>query len=182
MNLLCLKWLNLFFCCGVLSENKNESVDFLIRDISSIIDKVLPYFLNYPLRGTKHLDFLSFIIINKKEHLLEEGLFKLFTISKTMNSYRKFIGENYYSPSLTVIGNINYIPLNGHYVNGFIAGDGCLSLTLINKNFCKMSLQISQHINNKLLLLDIANYFESSKKVYKHDKNSLQVTLNGIKL
>jgi hypothetical protein len=181
-----LKMVESFFGCGVLSENKDGSVDFLIRDISSIRDKVLPHFLNYPLRGTKHLDFLSFkeafTIINNKEHLFEEGLFKLYTISKSMNSYRKFISNNYYIPDHVIKGNSNYIPLNGHYVNGFIAGDGCLSLTLIDKNFCKMSLQISQHINNKLLLLDIANYFESPKKVYKHDVNSLQITLNGIKL
>jgi hypothetical protein len=158
-----LKMVESFFACGILSENKNGSVDFLIRDISSIRDKVLPHFLNHPLRGTKHLDFLSFkeafTIINSKEHLLEDGLFKLYTISKTMNSYRKFIGNDDYSPSHTIRGNSNYISFNGHYVNGFIAGDGCLSLTLMDKNFCKMSLQISQHINNKLLLLDIANYF-----------------------
>jgi hypothetical protein len=99
-----------------------------------------------------------------------------------MNSYRKFIKDDYYSPSHVIKGNINYIPLNGHYVNGFIAGDGCLSLILIYKNFCKMSIQISQHINKKILLESIANYFESPSKVYRHDVNSLQVTLNGIKL
>jgi LAGLIDADG endonuclease len=95
-----------------------------------------------------------------------------------MNSYRKFIGDGYYSPNHVIIGNLNYIPLSVHYVNGFIAGDGCLSLTLIDKNFCKMSLQISQHINNRALLEDIASYFKSPSKVYRHDKNSLQITLN----
>jgi hypothetical protein len=181
-----LKMVESFFGCGVLSENKDGTVDFSIRDISSIRDKVLLHFFKYPLRGTKYLDFLSFreafTIINNKEHLFEEGLFKLHIISKSMNSYRKFIKDDYYSPSHVISENPNYIPLNGHYVNGFIAGDGCLSLTLIDKNFCKMSIQISQHINNKILLESIANYFESPSKVYRHDVNSLQVTLNGIKL
>jgi len=31
--------------------------------------------------------------------------------------------------------NFNYIPLNGHFINGFIAGDGCLTLSLKDKNF-----------------------------------------------
>lgn len=181
-----LKMVKSFFDCGVLFENKDGSVDFIICDISSIKDKVIPHFLRYPLRGTKYLDFLSFkeafIIIKNKEHLSEEGLFKLYTISKSMNNYRKFLEKDYYSPSHVVKGNFDYIPVNGHYINGFIAGDGCLSLTLTDKNFCKMTLQISQHINNRLLLLDIANYFKSPHKVYRHDKNSLQITLNGIKL
>jgi LAGLIDADG endonuclease len=181
-----LKMVKSFFDCGVLSENKDGSVDFSIRDISSIRNKVLPHFLKYPLRGTKYLDFLSFkeafYIIDKKEHLIEEGLLKLDMISKSMNNYRQFSLVNYYFPSHTVLDNVDFIPLNGHYINGFIAGDGCLALNLSNKNFCRMSLQITQHINNKLLLYSIANYFKSPSKVYKHDKNSLQITLSGFKL
>ena len=45
-----------------------------------------------------------------------------------------------------------------------------------------MSLQISQHINNKLLLVSIANYFKSPSKVYSHGTKYLQVTLSGTKL
>jgi LAGLIDADG endonuclease len=184
--LILLKMVKSFFNCGILSENKDGSVDYLIRDISSIKNKVLPHFVKYPLRGTKHLDLLSFkeafTIINKKEHLLEEGLLRLYSISKTMNSYRKFLDNGYYHPYHTLKSDLNFIPINGHYINGFIAGDGCLSLSLNDKSFCKMSLQISQHINNKHLLESIANYFESPSKVYRHDINSLQVTLNGIKL
>jgi predicted DNA-binding transcriptional regulator YafY len=48
-----------------------------------------------------------------------------------------------------------------------------------------MSWQISQHNNNKLLLLSIADYFKSSNKVYYHDINSLKslwVALNYEKI
>jgi hypothetical protein len=74
------------------------------------------------------------------------------------------------------------MPINGHYINGFIAGDGCLAFNTKDVNFGRMSLQISQHKNNKSLLLSIARYFKSSNKVYYHDINSLQVTLSGSKL
>ena len=181
-----LKMVKSFFGCGVLSQDKNGVISYGIQDFASIKIKVLPHFLQYPLRGTKHLDFLSFKeafdIINSKEHLLEEGLLKLDIIKKSMNSYREFSLTNYYSPSHTILNNPNFIAISGNYINGFIAGDGCLALNLSDKNFCRMSLQISQHINNKLLLLDIANYFKSPSKVYKHDINSLQVTLSGFKL
>lgn len=48
------------------------------------------------------------------------------------------------------------MPINGHYINGFIAGDGCLAFNTKDVNFGRMSWQISQHNNNKLLLLSIA--------------------------
>ena len=181
-----LKEVESFFRCGYLYEHKDGTIDFVIRDYFSIKYILLPHFLKYPLRGTKYLDFLSFSeainIIDNKEHLTEEGLLKLYKISKTMNSYREFSSSTDYCPKHTLEENIDFIPINGHYINGFIAGDGCLALNLSDKNFCRMSLQISQHINNKLLLTNIANYFKSPSKVYPHSFKSLQVTLSGVKL
>lgn len=178
-----LKELKLFFNCGFVSVNKDGTVDFLVRNIKSLNDIIIPHFVNYPLRGTKYLDFSDFKdainLINNKEHLTKVGIDKLTKINIGMNSGR-IHGESY-APSHTILGNTNYIPLSGHFVNGFIAGDGCLSLSTINASFARMTLQISQHKNNKLLLLSIANYF-GSNKIYYHDTNSIQVTLNGIKL
>lgn len=174
----------LFFYCGVIAVNKDGSVDFLVRNIKALNDIVLPHFLNYPLRGTKYLDFINFKdaidLINKKEHLTKVGLDKLIDISTRMNSKR--IHGELYSPDHAVVENTKYIPINGHYINGFIAGDGCLALNTKDVGFGRMSLQISQHKNNKLLLLSIANYFKSPNKVYYHDTDSIQLTLSGIKL
>jgi hypothetical protein len=86
-----------------------------------------------------------------------------------MNTKRDFSQFNSYSPSHTKKGNIDYISLNGHYISGFIAGDGCLSLSLNThpcKHFGTMHLSISQHINNRLLMESIADYFKSPSKVY----------------
>lgn len=173
-----------FFNCGFITTNKDGSVDFLVRDIKSLDEIIIPHFINYPLRGTKYLDFLDFkyalYLIKNKEHLTQIGIDKLIKISTGMNSFR--LHEELYSPNHAIISNSSYIPLDGHYINGFIAGDGCLSLNTKDVNFARMSLQISQHKNNKLLLLSIANYFKSPSKIYYHDINSLQVTLSGIKL
>lgn len=73
-----LKMVECFLGCGILSQNKDGTVDFLIRDLSSIRNKVLPHFLQYYLRGIKYLDFLSFKeafqVIDNKKYLIEEGL------------------------------------------------------------------------------------------------------------
>lgn len=174
-----------FFNCGFI-ENKNGVIHFIVRNIDSIKKIIIPHFLKYPLRGTKYLDFLSFKkvldIFESKEHLTEKGINELIKISENMNTFRKFPVSFSYSPIHAVENNVEYIPLSGHFVNDFIAGDGCLTLNLKGKNFGRMSLQISQHINNKLLLVSIANYFKSLSRVYYHGSQSLQVTLSGTKL
>ena len=174
-----------FFGCGyIAAEDKRGAITFAIRDIDSINNIVVPHFCNYLLRGTKYLDFLAFKkaaeIINSKKHLTEEGIKELIINSNNINSYREFTID--YSPIHTIESNSEYIPINGHYINGFIAGDGCLALNTKDVNFCRMSLQISQHKNNRLLLLSIANYFKSPDKLYYHDTNSVQLTLAGIKV
>lgn len=77
-----LKMVKSFFGCGVLRENKNDTIDFEINDFSSIKTVLIPHFLKYPLRGTKYLDFTSFKeafhIFDKRERLKEEGINKLY--------------------------------------------------------------------------------------------------------
>lgn len=180
-----LKMVKLFFGCGALYCSKKGTVIFSIHDFSSIKNKVIPHFLKYPLRGTKYLDFLSFKeafdITDNKEHLTEEGLNKLYSLSKGMNTSRKFSTDVYYSPNHTKENNIDYIPIDGHYINGFIAGDGCLILSL-GKYFSYMYLSISQHKNNRLLMESIAKYFKSPSKVYLGRPNDIQINLAGVQL
>jgi hypothetical protein len=160
-------------------------VRFRIQDISSITNKIIPHFSNYPLRGTKYLDFLAFKkaldIIKSKEHLTNEGLNKLYTLSKGMNTGREFTADVKYSPDHTKENSINYIPMEGHYINGFIAGDGCLILNL-GKNFGIMRLCITQHKNNRLLMDSIAIYFKSPSKVYFGRPNDVQIILSGTQI
>jgi LAGLIDADG endonuclease len=180
-----LNMVKLFFGCGVLYYSKDGFVSFAVQDFSSIKNKVIPHFLEYPLRGTKYLDFLSFKeafeIINKKEHLFEEGINKFYIISKSMNSSRKFITSSNYSPTHTKENSYNYIPITGHYINGFIAGDGCLILHL-GKNFGIMRLCITQHRNNRLLMDSIANFFKSPSNVYLGRPNNVQISLSGTQI
>lgn len=175
-----------FFLCGYLYKDKSNFVIFAVQDIYSIKTKIIPHFMKYPLRGTKYLDFMSFKeafdIIDKKEHLLEEGINKIYSIKKSMNSYREFSTSSYYSPNHTKKDNKYYIPLNGHYINGFVTGDGCLSINLKGTRFGLMYLSIGQHINNKLLLESIAKYFKDSSKVYSNGINMLQLNFCGTRL
>jgi hypothetical protein len=66
-------------------------------------------------------------------------------------------------------------------VNGFIAGDGCLGLHM-GKLFGSMHLQVSQHINNRLLMESIAKYFKSPLKVYLGRPKDIQINLGSAQL
>ena len=171
-----------YFGFGTISLNKNGSVDFLVKDLSNLL-KIKEHFIKYPLRGTKYLDFLDFLSVMdmfEKKINRREVIFKsILNISEGMNSYRKdFSGLPL---KHTLKNNSKYIPINGHYVSGFIAGDGCLYLRT-KSNFGSMGIQISQHLNNYILIREIADYFKLGLKVSPHGKASIQITIGGKKL
>jgi len=177
-----------FFGCGnILFDDKRgtliPAITFGIHDITSINNTVIPHFTKYPLRGTKYLDYLTFKkavdFINSKKHLTKEGIDEIIEMSYSMNTFRKFTKE--YCPIHTIESSPEYISISGHYINGFIAGDGCLTLNTKDVGFGTMSIKISQHKNNRLLLVSILSYFKSSSKIYTNT-SSMQITLSGHKL
>lgn len=96
-----------------------------------------------------------------------------------MNSYRKdYIN---FPPSHTIKDSHDYVTICGHFINGFIAGDGALYLKT-KSNFGSMGIQISQHINNKPLIREIVDYFNVNIKINPHGEDSIQVTIGGKKL
>lgn len=68
-----------FFGCGNYLERKNKSAgDFIIYGNVSINRILIPFFLNYPLYGTKAIDFCIFRkvaeLIDQKAHLTAKGI------------------------------------------------------------------------------------------------------------
>lgn len=174
-----LEKVNSFFGFGTLSINKDGTVDYIVRDLTNLYE-IREHFQKYPLRGSKYLDFLSFTramhMIEQKMHRKEEGFNLLKHLSEGMNSFRKDFSE--FPPSHVLKENPDYIPINGHYINGFIAGDGSLYLRT-KSNFGSMGIQISQHVNNTHLMREILDYFDPSLNIYKHGKDSIQITIGG---
>ena len=178
-----LKKVHDFFGVGTISINeKYGTVDYLVRDKISL--KVIKdHFIKYPLRGSKHLDFIDFKqaleLIEQNLHRSEEGIKLLISLSECMNSLREDFSNM--PPVHTIKENLEFIPLDGNYINGFIAGDGCLFLKT-KSNFGVMGIQISQHANNSHLMKEIVKFFNIDLNVYSHSKKSIQITLGGKKL
>ena len=180
-----LKDVKAFFGVGSIDiDEKRGAVDYIVRDKISL-DVIKKHFIKYPLRGTKFLDFDDFVqaleLMEENLHRSEEGVKLLVSLSEGMNSLRKDYRK---MPPIHIIkGNSEFIPLDGNYINGFIAGDGCLYLRT-KSNFGSMGIQISQHVNNSSLLREILDYFQSGLNVFSHGKGkkSVQITIGGKKI
>lgn len=60
--------------CGILSQRKGkEAADYKVLTLAGISDKIIPFFLKYPIQGTKSLNFADFClaaeIMKEKGHL-----------------------------------------------------------------------------------------------------------------
>lgn len=68
-------------------------VKYAVKGQKEIIDKIIPFFLEYPLKGKKKKDFLLFCkaakMFEQKKHLNKQGLKKLRSLQSKMNIRRK---------------------------------------------------------------------------------------------
>ena len=84
-----------FFKSGVVRVNHGDRYELRIRNIEALSQIIIPFFKKYPLHTQKKYDFLKFEkvidLIDKKQHLIREGVDKIFTISSKMNRASKNI-------------------------------------------------------------------------------------------
>lgn len=87
-----IKSLKDFFECGRSEPCGKSGISFRITKFKDITEKVIPFFENYPLLGSKLKDFKDLKRITKlmesKAHLTPEGLIEIRKIKSLMNSLR----------------------------------------------------------------------------------------------
>ena len=68
---------------------RRETSLLQIKNMSDIINKIIPFFNQYPILGVKSLDFADFKkvaeFMKNKEHLTESGFSKIIQIVEQMN-------------------------------------------------------------------------------------------------
>jgi len=92
-----------FFHCGVVNIRSNITTprcDFLVQNINSILENIIPHFDFYPLENLKQKDYISFkeamLIIRLKKHLTKEGLNQIKNLNLEMNSNMVKIKKNFF--------------------------------------------------------------------------------------
>ena len=78
-----------YFSCGRVEDRKTKACDFTINSFNSFDEKIIPFFLKYPLQGSKFSNFQDFKkvmeIMKVKGHLTQEGLDEIIQIKSNMN-------------------------------------------------------------------------------------------------
>ena len=78
--------------CGNIYK-KEQVFYFRVRKFQDIVNKIIPFFKNYPIVGVKALDFAYFCrvteMMKNKAHLTQEGLKEIKNIKAGMNKGSK---------------------------------------------------------------------------------------------
>ena len=86
-------FINWFNCGTVYKEKNREIVKFYASKFSDIHEKIIPFFIQYPIQGKKLKDFQDCCkvaeMMKEKQHLTVEGLNKIREIKAGMNSGRE---------------------------------------------------------------------------------------------
>jgi hypothetical protein len=89
---LMMKFEDFFNCGGISLSSDKESCEYYVYKTQDILEKIIPFFVKYPLQSTKSLDFKDFCeasnIIRNKGHLTEEGFDRILEIKSFMNKNR----------------------------------------------------------------------------------------------
>lgn len=80
-----------YFGCGNINKDKGI-LNFVVGKRLDINEKIIPFFIKYPIEGVKSKDFLAFCeiaeLIKNKIHLTKEGFDKIYSIKAGMNKNR----------------------------------------------------------------------------------------------
>jgi LAGLIDADG endonuclease len=84
--------LKAFFGCGVVRSNHGDRLAFRVRGLENLLRRVVPFFVEHPLKSKKRVDFEKFHTILQMmeagEHLTSRGVEKIREIASQMNRGR----------------------------------------------------------------------------------------------
>lgn len=164
------KYLDVVLLCGIKNyfgsgtlffRKDTEVVTLEISSIDTIKTKVIPLFDKYPLKGTKYYDYLNW----KKgfnDFLFNRDSLKLkLSLINRLEKIKLILNRNKKEFNIPIE---HLQEMNGHYIAGFVSGDGSFSVVTgpesFHKGFGTTVFLITQHINNRLLIEAIMKYFD----------------------
>ena len=142
------------------TRNKNLSI-YQVRDLINITTIIIPHFIRYPLITEKYNDFCLFKnivdLVNKKEHLTQEGLLKIVSLKSSINKGLSESVKKHFSPITITKRHVANIPVKLYpdWIGGFFSGEGCFYFT--GKY---LRIMITQHYRDELLMNILKNTLE----------------------
>lgn len=79
-----------YFECGVIRTNHGDRMAYRVRGKKHLLERIIPFFMEHPLKTKKNVDFRKFRkILLKMEagaHLTSEGIEEIRAIAQKMNT------------------------------------------------------------------------------------------------
>ena len=77
------------FECGVVRKNHGDRMAYRVRSIEHLLERIVPFFVKYPLKTGKRVDFEKFrdvlSMMREDEHLTDDGLERIRAVAARMN-------------------------------------------------------------------------------------------------
>jgi len=145
-DLLLLKQIQSFFGVGsIIVRKSNNQVIFTVTSIKDLTIKIIPHFEKYPLITQKRADYLLFksvvYLMNRKEHLTQDGLRQIVGLRAAMNtglSEKQKAAFPNIIPAVRPTGYARGV-VNPQWVAGFTTGEGCFIVRLLNSSSNRIS-------------------------------------------
>ena len=78
-----------FGCGGFRPDRSDKTLKYEVRDLASLLTRVIPHFEQHPLMSSKRKDFEKFAavcrLLERRRHLSREGLREIANLAVTMN-------------------------------------------------------------------------------------------------
>lgn len=77
------------FGCGVVRRNHGDRMAYRVRSIKHLLERIVPFFVKYPLKSKKRADFEKFrrilLMMEAGGHLKPEGVEEIRRVAAQMN-------------------------------------------------------------------------------------------------
>ena len=80
------------FDCGVVRKNHGDRMAYRVRGQKHLLERIIPFFVEHPLKTKKHVDFEKFrkvlLMMKAGEHLTPDGIERIRAVARQMNRGR----------------------------------------------------------------------------------------------
>lgn len=182
-----LKKLQSFWGAGHIYKHGQTGIQYQVNSITEL-KLIVKHFDCYPLLTKKQIDFILFKdvvnIIFNKEHLTEQGIFKLVSITASLNlGLSERLKQQFpdIKPIPRPLVELNHSSVQEQWLAGFTTGEGCFYVKIIKAarkvgERVQLVFQLNQHIRDEELIRSLIQYLNCGGVTLKNASIDYRVT------
>jgi len=173
---------------GNISKHRKDAIQYQVGSLKDLA-LVINHFDKYPLITQKLADYQLFKqvieLINRKEHLTEEGLTQIVSLRASINNGLSEELKSSFPNIIPVVRPKVELPtyINPYWLAGFVSAEGCFFVAYSqSSNFgprVQLFFRISQHSRDAELMKSLVKHFGCGVYYSRHNRNEgeFQVTV-----